>query len=84
MGKVCCEAYFAAPIQLLENIVLSNTYCTAWKFYHKDNPFDPVILLVPKEGKKEEVIQMEKPKKNTKLRITYYRFSKILLGYEEA
>lgn len=53
-------------------------------FYRKSNPFKSITLNIPQEGTAEEIERIEKPKQKTLYKVSYYRFSKILLSFEEA
>lgn len=58
-------------------------YCSL-VFYRKSDPFKSITLNIPQEGTAEEIERIEKPKQKTLYKVSYYRFSKILLSFEEA
>ena len=57
-------------------------YCFKWKFHYGSN--QKISLLVPASVKKEELDLIECPEKNVPIKVTYYRYSKILIHWEEA
>lgn len=78
-GKVTDNVYFATQSGLVDYEFLKGKYCPEWKFSSGNKT---LVLLVPMAATLEEVLKLEQPRKDEKLRITYFRFSKILLSYE--
>ena len=78
-GKVTDNVYFATQLGLVDYEFLNGKHCPEWKFYSGNKT---LVLLVPRAATLEEILKLERPKKDEKLRITYFRFSKILLSYE--
>lgn len=78
-GKVTDNVYFATQLGLVDYEFHKGKYCPEWKFSSGNKT---LVLLVPMATTLEEKPELERPKKDEKLRITYFRFSKILLSYE--
>lgn len=80
-GKVMRNGYFATQLCTFDCEFYKGVHCPEWKFFYENKP---LVLLVPMATTIEEIRKIECPPKNVKLRITYFRFSKILLSYETA
>ncbi|MGN0492058.1 MAG: hypothetical protein ACI4F7_00265 [Acutalibacteraceae bacterium] len=78
-GKVTDNAYFATQLGLADYEFHKGKHCPEWKFTCGNKT---LILLVPMAATKEAIMELKQPKKDEKLKITYFRFSKILLSYE--
>lgn len=83
-GKVTEDVYFSTQIGLIDYEFYKRKCYPIWKFRKGNQTF---TLLVPAATttlprNPQEYPQIERPKGDEKLRITYYRFSKILLSYE--
>ena len=72
--------YFSKQ-QQFERYETFKRYCFEWVFHYGGN--QKITLLVPASVKKEELKAIECPKKNVPIKITYYRFSKILIDWEQ-
>lgn len=80
-GKVSQTAYFACH-GLGESLdFYKNTAYWEWKFYFGND--QRLILLAPIAATKKEDYKIVQPPKDVKLKITYFRFSKILLEWEQ-
>lgn len=79
-GKVEKTVYFSGQSQIKEYETFKR-YCFKWKFYYGRN--QTISLLVPASVKKDELELIQCPKKDVPIRITYYRFSKILIKWEQ-
>ncbi len=75
-GKVTSNVYFATQLGLVDYEFRKGRHCPEWKFTSGNKT---LVLLVPMAATLEEILKLEQPKKDEKLRITYFRFSKILL-----
>ena len=78
-GKEIKTVYFSRQ-QQLEGYELFKRYCFEWVFHYGGD--QKITLFVPASAKKEELTSIECPKKDVPIRITYYRFSKILIDWE--
>lgn len=78
-GKVTDTGFFIAQLCLVDYEFRKRRHCPEWKFTSGDKT---LVLLVPMAATVEEILKLEQPVKDKKLRITYYRFSKILLSYD--
>ena len=56
-------------------------YFCEWNFYYSSK--GKLTLLVPVCKRYEEIIKMNKPKTDQKVRVYYYKHSKILYSWEE-
>ena len=79
-GKVEKTVYFSSQSQIQEYESFRR-YCFVWNFHYGSN--QKISLLVPVSIKKEELDLIEYPKKNVPIKVTYYRYSKILIHWEE-
>ena len=57
----------------------SGIYYCEWKFYSKEGILE---VLVQVELSQEEVFTMDKPEVDQKVKVTYYKYSKILYSWE--
>ncbi|MGN1155417.1 MAG: hypothetical protein ACI4TK_04505, partial [Agathobacter sp.] len=73
------NVYFTTQLGLVDYEFRKGKHCPEWKFYSGNKA---LVLLVPMVATSEEILKLERPKKDEKLKITYFRFSKILLSYE--
>lgn len=78
-GKVTDNVYFSTQLGLVGCEFHKGKYYPEWKFSGRNKT---LVLLVPMATTLEENLELERPKKDEKLRITFFRFSKILLSYE--
>lgn len=79
-GKVTRSVYFASQACIDDCEFYINRHCPEWRFYYENKT---LILLIPMVATMEVICKRERPKTNAKLSITYFRFSKILLGYDQ-
>ena len=78
-GKVTQNVYFSAQMCLEDLEFFKRKYCPEWKFVYQNKT---LLLLVPIAADMDELQKIEQPRKDEIIRITYFRFSKILLSYE--
>lgn len=76
-GKITQTAYFASQNRIEDLEFFKRTYYCEWKFHLKNN--QTLGLFVPIAFSEKETSMIVPPPKNTALKITYYRFSKIML-----
>ena len=81
LGKVTKTVYFAAQCGIEDLEFFKNTYCCEWKFNLENG--QTLRLLVPIAITKKEAYKMVSPQKDVKLRITYFRLSRILLEWNQ-
>ncbi|MBR5311021.1 MAG: hypothetical protein IKU42_07870 [Oscillospiraceae bacterium] len=74
------EVYFSKQSKFDEYEFFRNKYSCLWTFYDSHNK--KTELLVPFSESKEKILSIGCPEKNRKIRITYYKFSKILYSWE--
>ena len=74
------EVYFSKQSQFDRYEFFRNKYSCIWTFYNSHNK--KFELLVPFSKSKEEILSIGHPENSKKIRITYYRFSKILHSWE--
>lgn len=79
-GKEEKIVYFSSQSQI-EEYESFRRYCFEWKFHYGSN--QKISLLVPASVKKEELDSIERPQKNVPIKVTYYRYSKILIHWEQ-
>lgn len=79
-GKEEKTVYFSRQ-QDLEEYEFFKRNCFEWVFHYGGN--QKITLLVPVSIKKENLASIKCPKKNAPIKITYYRFSKILIDWEQ-
>ena len=80
LGKVSQTVYFSSQCGVEDLEFIRTTKYCVWKFYFGND--QTLKLLVPMAIKKEGICNVDRPQKDDKLRITYYRFSKILLQWD--
>jgi len=81
VNKVERIVYFSKMSNFDEyDLVKSEVYYCEWKFYSKEGTLE---VLVPVELSKEEIFTMDKPKVDQKVKVTYYKYSKILYSWED-
>lgn len=80
MGKITKEVHFSGRlgIELLE--FCRKKCCCEWKFYYEGR--SDLILLVPVVVSEAELMSMKQPLVDQKVRVTYYRYSRILCNWE--
>ena len=79
LKKRSADVFFSQVSSLNNYEFFKGKYCCEWKFYYSKGT---VEVLVPVALTKEEIHNMEKPLVNQKVRIYYYRFSKILYSWK--
>ena len=79
-GKEEKTVYFSRQ-QQIEKYEFFKKYCFEWAFHYDGNK--KITLLVPISVKKEEIASIQCPKKDVPVKITYYRFSKILIDWDQ-
>ena len=72
--------YFVGVVLIEKYHILRQKYCIEWKFRYPNNK--TITLLVPVSVPEEELDTIESPIPNAPVKITYYRFSKILINWE--
>lgn len=81
LGKVTRTVYFATQSGIEDLEFFKNMHCCEWKFNLENG--QTLMLLVPKAITLQEVDKLVFPPKNVKLKITYFRLSKILLEWNQ-
>ena len=79
-GKKTNYAYFSTQCSKENYEFFKNTYCVEWKFRYSNGY--TIKLLVPYDMTENDLSIFEQPPKDKKVKITYLRFSKILLQWE--
>lgn len=79
-GKVVQTVYSSGFVWAWEGDVFTKKYCYQWKFRYGSK--QKIILWVPASVTKEEYELIEHPKPDARVKITYYRLSKILISWE--
>lgn len=74
------EVYFSKQSQFDKYEFFRNKYSCLWIFYDSHNK--KTELLVPFSESKEKILSIGCPENNRKIRVTYYKFSKILYSWE--
>lgn len=80
IGKVERVVYFSRMSNFDEYEFKKEKHYCEWKFYSEKGTLE---VLVPVELSKEEIFTMDKPKVDQKVRVTYYKYSKILYSWED-
>ena len=73
------EVFFSKVSSINDYEFFKGKYCCEWKFYSSKGTME---VLVPVALTEEEIHNMEKPLVDQKVRICFYRFSKILYSWE--
>lgn len=80
LGKVSKTVYYASQCGVEALEFFKEAKCYIWKFYwEKDKTLSLLVPITPAIEKNNKICL---PKADTKLRITYYRLSNILLCWE--
>ncbi len=80
LGYVEQDVYFSKISNIDEyEFFRKKCYCE-WNFYYSSK--GRLTLLVPVCQTLEEILQMDKPETDQKVRICYYKYSKILISWE--
>ena len=79
-GKMTQVVYFSAQTGREELEFFNTPHCCIWKFYYGSN--DTLSLLVPVAVTKNEQHYIHCPVKDQRIKITYYRFSRLLCTWE--
>lgn len=79
-GCVEQDVYFSKMCNIDGYEFFKNKFCCDWKFYYSSK--GKLTLLVPVCQTHEEILQMDKPAIDQKVRICYYKHSKILKSWE--
>ena len=74
------EVYFSSMCNIDEYEIFRENYYCEWHFYFGAG--DTLTVLVPVCLSHEELLQMNRPITNQKVRIRYYKYSKILCSWE--
>ena len=80
IGKVTQLGYFSCQCGIEDLEFFKDMGCYEWKFFFENNQI--FQLLVPTAIKTDNAIRISQPKKNVKLRVTYFRLSRILIDWE--
>ena len=80
LGRIEQDVYFSSVSNIDEYEFFREKYCCEWYFYFSSK--STLTLLVPVCKTHEEILQMDTPITNQKVRIRYYRYSKILCSWE--
>lgn len=73
------DVFWGAKVGI-EDFEFSKLHCCLWKFYYDNNK--TLVLLIPVAVSLEEANAVKCPNRDQKVRVTYYRFSKILCCWE--
>lgn len=79
LKKRSADVFFSRVSSMDDYEFFKGKYCCEWKFYSSKGT---VEVLVPVALTEEEIHNMEKPLVDQKVRICFYRFSKILYSWE--
>lgn len=79
LGKFSQTVYFSTQCGIEKLEFFKGTYYLVWKFCLEDN--QPLRVFVPIAITKEDIQKILSPPKNVKLKITYYKLSKILVHW---
>ena len=79
-GYVSREVYYSSQCGIEDLEFFRNTNYPVWKFCLGNN--QTLTLLVPASFRLDEINTITFPPKKKKIRITYFRFSKILLKWD--
>lgn len=71
--------YFSKMNNYDEYEIKRGKYYCEWQFYSSEGTLK---VTVPVELSKEEIFTMDKPKVDQKVKVTYYKYSKILYSWE--
>lgn len=82
IGKKTEYAYFSMLARVERIETSRKSYCMEWKFYYGKQK--KLYLLNPIAYSFEDVYDCPFPEKDKKLKITYWKLSKILLSWEES
>lgn len=74
------DVYFSKQSQFDKYEFFRNKYSCLWTFYDSHNK--KTELLVPFSESKEKILSIGCPENKRKIRVTYYKFSKILYSWE--
>jgi len=74
------DIYFSAICNIEEYEFFRKKYYCEWHFYFSSK--DTVTLLIPVCQTHEEILHMDSPGTNQKVRVCYYKHSKILCSWE--
>lgn len=80
-GCVEQEVCFSQICNIEKYEFFRNKFYCEWNFYFSSK--GKLTLLVPVCKIQEEILQMDKPLVNQKIRVCYYRYSKILCSWEK-
>lgn len=79
-GHVEKTVYFSQLCNIDKYEFFRRKYFCEWNFYYSSK--GTLTLLVPVCQNHEEILQMDRPVANQKVKIRYYRYSKILYSWE--
>lgn len=79
-GVIEQDVYFSSLCNIDKYEFFRKKYYCEWHFYFSAK--DTLTLLVPVCQTHEEILQMDSPGTNQKVRICYYKHSKILCSWE--
>lgn len=79
-GYVEKDVCFSQLCNIDEYEFFRKKYFCEWNFYFSSK--ETLTLLVPVCQTHEEILQMDRPVTNQKVKIRYYRYSKILYSWE--
>lgn len=79
-GKKNMTVYYGSQVCVENYEFFSKTHCVIWKFYFGCN--EKIQLLVPDAVSKDGHIIKHPPDKNQRVKITYYKQSRIMCKWE--
>lgn len=80
-GKNEKIVHFCGLVNICEYEFSRKRCCCLWKFQDNNKTFK---LLNPVSAEREKILAMKQPPKDRKIKITYFRYSKILCSWELA
>lgn len=82
LGHVDDEVIFSNMINIEKYEILHNRYYCEWRVNYKSK--GKITLTVPVCMKYDEITQIHRPQTGDKIKIRYYRYSKILCAWEKS
>ena len=82
VGKKQAVVYFSLNYWGAGGETITRKQFAEWKFYYGSN--QQIRLLVPYAVPEGKILDLTTPARNQKVKITYYRYSKILCHWEPA
>ena len=82
VGKKQAVVYFGYQYCVEDGEMITRKHFVEWKFYYGSN--QKICLLAPYAIPKDTLMHPTTPARDQKVKITYYRYSKILCHWEPA